>query len=61
VILYVCVAGYLPFDDDNVAVLFNYIKAGDYEIPESVRGLGWQWQWLGGVIRQRRSVRFEWY
>lgn len=36
VILYVMVAGYLPFDDDNVATLFGYIKAGDYEIPENV-------------------------
>jgi 5'-AMP-activated protein kinase catalytic alpha subunit len=34
VILYVLLAGYLPFDENTMAALFQKIKNADYEFPE---------------------------
>lgn len=34
VILYVLLAGYLPFDENTMAALFQKIKAADYEFPD---------------------------
>lgn len=34
VILYVLLAGYLPFDENTMAALFSKIKSADYEFPE---------------------------
>ncbi|XP_064457770.1 maternal embryonic leucine zipper kinase-like [Ornithodoros turicata] len=33
VLLYALVCGFLPFDDDNVALLYKKIKRGEYECP----------------------------
>lgn len=33
VLLYALVCGFLPFDDDNVAVLYKKIQKGEYECP----------------------------
>jgi 5'-AMP-activated protein kinase, catalytic alpha subunit len=34
VILYVLLAGYLPFDENTMASLFSKIKSADYEFPD---------------------------
>ncbi|KAK4020678.1 hypothetical protein OUZ56_002633 [Daphnia magna] len=34
VLLYALLCGYLPFDDDNIAVLYRKIQSGMYEKPE---------------------------
>lgn len=34
VILYVLLAGYLPFDENTMAALFSKIKSADYEFPD---------------------------
>lgn len=34
VILYVLLAGYLPFDENTMAALFQKIKSADYDFPE---------------------------
>jgi serine/threonine protein kinase len=34
VILYVLLAGYLPFDENTMAALFQKIKNADYEFPD---------------------------
>ena len=34
VILYVLLAGYLPFDEGTMVALFAKIKKADYEFPE---------------------------
>jgi serine/threonine protein kinase len=34
VILYVMLAGYLPFEDDSMSGLFNKIEKGDFEMPD---------------------------
>mmetsp|Transcript_10829 Transcript_10829/g.19590 ORF Transcript_10829/g.19590 Transcript_10829/m.19590 type:complete len:404 (-) Transcript_10829:1049-2260(-) len=36
VILYVLVSGGLPFDDDNLQVLFRKVGSGEFEIPEEL-------------------------
>eukprot|EP01025_Chloroclados_australasicus_P029221 TRINITY_DN2912_c0_g1_i1.p1 TRINITY_DN2912_c0_g1~~TRINITY_DN2912_c0_g1_i1.p1 ORF type:complete len:342 (-),score=50.35 TRINITY_DN2912_c0_g1_i1:396-1421(-) len=36
VILFILLAGYSPFDDENDAVLFQKIKAGDYDADDPV-------------------------
>ena len=34
VLLYALLNGFLPFDDDNLTVLYRKIKQGKYEIPD---------------------------
>ena len=34
VLLYALLCGFLPFDDDNTAVLYKLIQSGKYTIPE---------------------------
>ncbi|ELT89723.1 hypothetical protein CAPTEDRAFT_157465, partial [Capitella teleta] len=34
VLLYALLCGYLPFDDDNIALLYKKIQSGKYEIPK---------------------------
>ena len=33
VLLYALLCGYLPFDDDNINLLYKKIQAGKYELP----------------------------
>ena len=34
VLLYALLNGFLPFDDDNLTVLYRKIKSGKYEVPD---------------------------
>lgn len=38
VVLYVMLAGCLPFDEDDLVALFHKISAADYEVPPWLSG-----------------------
>ncbi|KAF9438244.1 hypothetical protein BGZ76_009075 [Entomortierella beljakovae] len=58
VILYTLLAGYLPFDDDNEAVVQDKIVDLDYEIPTDIIGKDAQ-DLIQGILKENPKERFS--